>query len=323
MKVLLHFDLSAGFISNAFEEKLGKTKIDSFILGDNIQNFDLDKYDLIVLQSESFFDKHFNKILNYKTSAIKIFIDMNDDFFIRRIYHNNNINLYFKRELYKDMSYLYKFEWSLRYIYGMYIITPTYRTYNIYGYINPLSFACNYAIEGRFKKIKSLNLYSSLYKRNNKSKRDIDLSFMMNITNISKRAEVYNFLKQSNVNNKIKLFMPQYIAKDIYFDKLSHSKASISIRGMGWDTFRYWEIPSNGAMLISQQLPIVIQNNFVDNESALFFRTNEDLYKKIKRKIISSDEWQEIARNGNDMVLKYHTPKRRAEYIINSVKEIQ
>jgi hypothetical protein len=325
MKVLLHYELSAKILSNAFKEKLGNKNIEFFNLKDNIKDFDMDKYDLIVFQAESFFDKNLTKILNYNTSATKIYCDLDDDFFIKRIYNNDNINLYFKRELYKNISLSYKLEWSLRYTYGRYIITPTYRNYNIYGYINTLSFPLCFGTIGKSKKLKSINLFSKIPNRID-ANREIDLSFMMNFTDISARKNVYNFLTNLQINEKYKnhnLFIPHYyMKKEQYLNKLSDSKASISIRGMGWDTFRYWEIPSYGAMLISQRLPIIIRNNFVDGESALFFSTNKELYKKIKTTIINSDEWREISRKGRQNILKYHTPKKRAEYILNCVKEI-
>lgn len=62
---------------------------------------------------------------------------------------------------------------------------------------------------------------------------------------------------------------------------LNRSKIAVSVRGRAWDTFRYWEIPFHGALLLSQRLPILIPDDFIDGESAVFFDTPREMMDRI------------------------------------------
>jgi spore maturation protein CgeB len=92
------------------------------------------------------------------------------------------------------------------------------------------------------------------------------------------------------------------------------------LRGYGYDTARYWEIASRGSALFSQELPLIIPNNFVDGESALFFSNKEQFKNKFKKYVAKSDEWKEIGRAAHKLFYKHHTPEKRVrEQILNQI----
>jgi hypothetical protein len=55
-----------------------------------------------------------------------------------------------------------------------------------------------------------------------------------------------------------------------YMDVLCRSRIGISVRGGGYDTYRYWEVAAAGAMLLAEPTRIVIPGNFADRREAVF-----------------------------------------------------
>jgi|SRR5437867_251357 len=103
-----------------------------------------------------------------------------------------------------------------------------------------------------------------------------------------------------------------------YYDVLSRSKVAVSVRGGGFDTYRYWEIVACGSLLLSEAPDIVIPNNFEHEKHAVFCRPDlSDLEDLARYYIRHEDERQAIATNGYAHLLKHHTCERRAEYFLD------
>ena len=101
---------------------------------------------------------------------------------------------------------------------------------------------------------------------------------------------------------------------------MARSNIGLSFRGVGYDTGRYWEVPMLGKCLMAQRTPLWIPNDFVDGESALFFSSIVEMREKFKKYYTKSDEWMEIARNGQKKFLKFHTPEKRVSYLLDVIK---
>ncbi len=107
-----------------------------------------------------------------------------------------------------------------------------------------------------------------------------------------------------------------------YFEALAQAKISLSFRGEGFDTLRYWEIPACGSLMISETPSIQILENFIDGKSAVFVRPDlSDLTDKIDYFLAHDKEREEIAAAGKKHLLAHHTHLKRAEYFIEKVKE--
>jgi hypothetical protein len=336
MKVLLHglyldSKAYADYVSRGFEENVGIRNVSVMVpniykrdaegsrFSDRLVDIgEIDKFDLIVLSYHSLFDTKLTEVLNSNTSATKIYIDQEDNFFIKNIANHKEIKYYFKRELYQSMSALHKLEWTIRYVYGNYWVTYKGNRHRmkIKHFISPLFQPCGYAVQGRNQKVKPFPLaYTPTVKSPPKvnSNRKYDLSLIANPQNIGERKKVYRFalgLKDSFPESDFLISKGGY-SKEEYLNILADSKSSVSVRGYGYDTYRYWEIAYHGAMLISQRLPIVIPDNFIDDTSAIFFSRIDELREKFKKTVVDSNEWQEIARSAQKRYLKYHTAKAR------------
>lgn len=108
-----------------------------------------------------------------------------------------------------------------------------------------------------------------------------------------------------------------------YKDILKSSEIGISIAGVGQDTYRYWEVPYYGALLMSQRLDIKIQNGFTDMENVVFFDDINDFNSKLEFLMNNPKIMKDIAQKGHEHLMKYHTSKNRASYVISELEKIK
>lgn len=108
-----------------------------------------------------------------------------------------------------------------------------------------------------------------------------------------------------------------------YKNQISNSYIGINLKGGGWDCVRYYELPFSSCLLFSQRLNIVINNDFVDGKSAIFFDNPDDFREKLKYYLNNVDisVINEIRHNGFDHALKYHTSLKRADEFITVISE--
>lgn len=335
MKVLLHGPHKGDYIYKGFEKLVGERNVVSYLPAQFVLSYpelksqkkydildttkicdNLDRFDLIVFSQRSCLDPKFDCILKANTSATKIFVDYEDDFFVRNIYKHKEIKYYFKRELYNRMPFSFAAEWYARYFYGEYFFMSLHNKLNLSNGLKweflPYKIAVS---KPEFVKLMPFPLSVDTVKLKSRYDRDIDLFFSMSLHRLQERHTYYKYLnktKSEYEDRNIEIGKGEF-TRDEYLNKLAHSKASVSLRGMGYDCDRYWEIPGYGAMLLSQKIPLTIPNNFVDGESALFFKNYEELQHKFEKYVVKSDEWIDIARKGKIRFLKFHTPEMRVK----------
>jgi hypothetical protein len=183
--------------------------------------------------------------------------------------------------------------------------------------------------------------------------RDIDVSFYGHISHrkrvtavnrlkgmsregVRVAAEVYaaptdrKYKLQSDPVKRVmtKLFEPMYVAEqDVnrrldpleYYRTLARSKIAVSIRGGGFDTYRYWEIPACRSMLLSEVPDIVIPHNFEHRKQAVFCRPDlRDLQELIRYYLSHEEEREAITEEAYGHLLKHHTCERRAAYFLET-----
>jgi spore maturation protein CgeB len=72
-------------------------------------------------------------------------------------------------------------------------------------------------------------------------------------------------------------------------------------------------------MLLAERPPIQIPNNFVDDESAVFFDNIAEMEDKLEYYINNPKAARQIAINGHEHYLKYHTATARARTFLGTV----
>jgi len=110
------------------------------------------------------------------------------------------------------------------------------------------------------------------------------------------------------------------MSHDTYMGWLARSKIGVSARGAGWDTYRYWETPWAGAMLLSQRLDIVIEDDFVEGQEALFFDDVGQM-EMIARSLLA-ETWRcaDIGTRGLHAVEERHLSTHRAARVIDAIE---
>jgi len=255
------------------------------------------------------------KVLHDKSIKTPIFfIDGEDDPFVKAFYLSSKIKGYFKREILSSFSVnkYYIEKWFKNYAYRL-----LNEKLNISSFLFP-------AVIG-LPKLVSLNLTVGTdipYKVAND--KTIDISFISSIAS-PYRLELYKFLKKYIRKRNLKAYLKttgkgDWIPYTEYQKILSSSKLSISVQGAGFDTYRYWEVPFYGSTLVSQKPFIFIENNFVDGESAIFFRNFKELERKLDYYLLK-DKWEMICKNGQTHFLKYHTHIHRAKKILEVIEK--
>lgn len=113
----------------------------------------------------------------------------------------------------------------------------------------------------------------------------------------------------------------QYKRKgSFYLQELAACKIILNLRGGGWDTMRYWEVPAVGGFMMSQEPGIVIPNNFEHEKEVIFIQDDlSDLIDLGKYYLKHSDKREQIAKNGHNKMLEYHTDLKRVEYIFDKI----
>jgi len=102
-----------------------------------------------------------------------------------------------------------------------------------------------------------------------------------------------------------------------YLDILSKSRFSVALKGAGYDSVRRWEIPCRGSVLCTDYAPIIINNDFVDGESCIKFKSADELVAKVNSYLNGSPEVYNTLRNNSFKHFKqFHTTTERARQFL-------
>ena len=104
-----------------------------------------------------------------------------------------------------------------------------------------------------------------------------------------------------------------------YLEMIAQSRVGVSIDGSQSDSdLRYFEVPGCRTMLLALQPRIVIPNNFVDRESAVFYHRENlsEVVRLLDYYLKHGEEREEIARRGYEHLCRFHAIERRAEYML-------
>ena len=104
-----------------------------------------------------------------------------------------------------------------------------------------------------------------------------------------------------------------------YLKNLRESHIGLSLFGCGFDSVRYWELPANGVMLMSERPPIRIPHNFKDRHSAVFFDDLLEMDDKLNYYMHHPEQTEKIAAEGHAHYLKHHTTLCRARQMLGVV----
>jgi len=106
---------------------------------------------------------------------------------------------------------------------------------------------------------------------------------------------------------------------DEYMRRLVRARIGVNVRGRGWQTYRYWETPWAGALLLSQRHSVVIEDDFVDGREAVFFTTPGEAVRRAKWLLKERTLCSEIAQAGLQAAVSRHLSTHRAARVLDAV----
>ena len=109
-----------------------------------------------------------------------------------------------------------------------------------------------------------------------------------------------------------------------YFDKLLNARISVDAYGCAEarQTGRFWESLANGCLLFYQPIePYIWNHPFIDGEDFIIYNDNKELIDKAKYYLSNENEAREIASNGYNKLLQYHTTKQRGEQFLSLLEK--
>jgi hypothetical protein len=308
----------------------------------NINNKNMEEYDYIICDTpRSDTIKLIQKALKYPDKLI--YVDTADDPFFRKIAKKVGIN--FKRELFfkellektynlKPKKYIDSLVWCAVAVPNKNMATSKINTIsNLSKYFFNKNHRDIFAIDNEYiesyKKSYpfNLNIKKEVNKKYLNLKKDIDIFISMSNTSPFRKMYIDEIIKISKQNNyKTKIFFgdKELLFYDTYEELLSRSKVSLSVEGVGYDTFRYWEIPAHRTAMLSTDISkfIRIPNNFIDRKEAYFFKNKTEL-KVALEDLLDNKKWEDIAEKGFKKYNNHHTPLKRIEKVLNIVENVK
>lgn len=108
-------------------------------------------------------------------------------------------------------------------------------------------------------------------------------------------------------------------AKASYNKCLMESLIGVAVRGNGWDTYRFWEVPYFGACLLSQRPGIVIPRGLVDGQEAVYYDTAADFKEKLRGLLQNPGKAAEIGKAGRKACMERHLSIHRAQTVLGAL----
>ena len=107
--------------------------------------------------------------------------------------------------------------------------------------------------------------------------------------------------------------------QEAYRARLQQAQACVNLAGAGFDTVRYWEAPAQGALLLSEMLPLAIPHDFVDMRDAMFFATRGDLDARLTYLEAHPAEVEAMRHAGWEKLRRFHTASARARQFLTAL----
>ena len=107
-----------------------------------------------------------------------------------------------------------------------------------------------------------------------------------------------------------------------YYLNLQKCKIVLTLRGAGYDTFRFWENAACNAVHISQKMPLFIPNDFENSKHIMRFSDIVELRKQLDVILEKYFEAQEIIMEGRNHLVNFHLTTKRAAYILDRLRNI-
>ena len=149
--------------------------------------------------------------------------------------------------------------------------------------------------------------------------KDIDILFLGGNT-WPGRAQACEVL-QREFGDRFVGGVKEHIPHAEYLDVIARAKISVSVRGFGNDTLKFWEIPSMpGTLLVADKLPTIKPFPFEHGVNILYFDGVGELVEAV-RCALEDEPWRaRVAAAGNAWLREHHTARARAQQVLEACR---
>ena len=124
-------------------------------------------------------------------------------------------------------------------------------------------------------------------------------------------------------NEGISVLINEKFDFETYLKMIRRSWIGVSAWGAGNCCMRMWEISANKTCCFIQKPSLIIYpNKFVDGESCVYYTNMQEFKEKMDYYLKNKDECIRIGENAYNHILKYHTGKKRVQYMLNVMNGI-
>lgn len=155
------------------------------------------------------------------------------------------------------------------------------------------------------------------------------IGFIGSVGNFNnERADIINYLNKLYPDSLLKIHEIPFennqqplnrVSRDDYYKYLQMCKITLTLKGAGNDTFRFWENSACNAVHISQELSLFIPNDFKNGRQILRFSSYGELVKLIDNIVEDKLNIREIIDECRNHLIKYHLTTKRAQYLLDRI----
>ena len=143
-------------------------------------------------------------------------------------------------------------------------------------------------------------------------------------TLIGKLASYYpdSLLRDAPVSYDADVHPDERVGLDSYYDNLQRCRVVLTLRGNGYDTFRFWENAACNALHLSEEMPLFIPNDYKDRLNIRRFSNIDQLRKIIDDQLANKQETDQMIQNSHQHLKDFHLTTSRATYFVDRIKRI-
>ncbi|MCP5003165.1 MAG: glycosyltransferase family 1 protein [Planctomycetes bacterium] len=141
-------------------------------------------------------------------------------------------------------------------------------------------------------------------------------------TLIEKIAFYYpdSLLQTTPVSESTDKHPDERVGLDSYYDSLQRCRVVLTLRGAGYDTFRFWENAACNAIHLSEEMPLLIPDNFSDRQNIMRFSNIDELRRIVDNGFANKENTDQMIQNSHQHLRRYHLTTKRATYFLDRVK---
>lgn len=142
------------------------------------------------------------------------------------------------------------------------------------------------------------------------------------IDHVQKRwGHLNNYIVDERQNGRF----DKFLLKQEFFERMAQSRICLNLRGDAecGKALRFYEIPYVGSYMLSQQFVNPDQPSFVDHRHCHFFESLDELDTCVDWALRAPAAREQVARQGHEFVMRYHTCEQRAARMLDVIRDMK